>query len=121
MVHRLNPHKAVTRFLGALGNGVQIGDFWTKLSHGFAGTLMEGHDHPISYEDSHAVGIRIEGLAKAFNGNQVLGGIDLEILPGETSFAFVGTRPPVPDQLSEPLLVIVDNATGRAITHSLWR
>ncbi|MBL0034189.1 MAG: hypothetical protein IPP26_00225 [Flavobacteriales bacterium] len=44
-----------------------------------------------------------------------------QILPGETAMAFVGTRPPVPDKVSEPLLVIVDNATGAMVTHSLWR
>ena len=45
----------------------------------------------------------------------------LQILPGKGSFAFVGTRPPVPDQLSEPVLVIVDNDTGESNTLSLWR
>jgi hypothetical protein len=45
----------------------------------------------------------------------------LQILPGPTSFAFVGTRVPVPGKVSEPILVIVDNSTGTASTHSLWR
>lgn len=44
-----------------------------------------------------------------------------QILPGTDGFAFVGTRPPVPDKLSEPLVVLVDNATGRLTVHSLWR
>lgn len=44
-----------------------------------------------------------------------------QILPGTTSMAFVGTRLPVPDNLSEPLVVIVENATGRMTMHSLWR
>jgi hypothetical protein len=44
-----------------------------------------------------------------------------QILPGERSTVFVGPRPSVPDQLSEPLLVIVDHATGKASTHSLWQ
>lgn len=44
-----------------------------------------------------------------------------QILPGESSFAFVGTRIPVPDKVSEPLLVIVDNRTGKMSTHSLWQ
>lgn len=44
-----------------------------------------------------------------------------QILPGKDAFAFVGTRLPVPDQLSEPLLVVVDNASGKAKTYSLWR
>ncbi len=45
----------------------------------------------------------------------------LQILPGKESFAFVGTRLPVPDKLSEPLVVIVENETGETSTHSLWR
>jgi len=44
-----------------------------------------------------------------------------QILPGEGSTAFVGTRPPVPNKVSEPLLVIVDHATGAVRTESLWR
>lgn len=44
-----------------------------------------------------------------------------QVLPGSEAFAFVGTRPPVPDKLSEPFVVIVDNTTGRMTTHSLWR
>lgn len=43
------------------------------------------------------------------------------ILPGQGSFAFVGTRPPIPDKVSEPLLVIVENGTGAVTTTSLWR
>lgn len=44
-----------------------------------------------------------------------------QILPGADSVAFVGTRPPVPGKVSEPLLVIVDYATGKAVTRSLWQ
>jgi hypothetical protein len=44
-----------------------------------------------------------------------------QILPGPASTAFVGPRPPVPGRLSEPLLVIVEHASGQAATHSLWR
>jgi hypothetical protein len=44
-----------------------------------------------------------------------------QILPGEKSFAFVGARPPIPNKLSEPLVVLVDNATGLVTTHTLWR
>lgn len=44
-----------------------------------------------------------------------------QILPGEEATAFVGTRVPVPDTVSEPLLVIVTHATGQVVTHSLWR
>jgi hypothetical protein len=44
-----------------------------------------------------------------------------QILPGEERTVFRGTRPPVPDKVSEPLLVILDHATGRLTTHSLWQ
>ncbi len=84
-----DPRSPVTRFFGALGNGAQVGDFWTKLSHGFTATLMESHDQSTNYEDSHGVGIRLEGLNKSFNGNHVLKDINLEILPGET-FSLIG-------------------------------
>ena len=42
-----------------------------------------------------------------------------QILPGEQRTVFRGTRPPVPNKVSEPLLVILDHATGQLTTHSL--
>ncbi|MEO8068286.1 MAG: hypothetical protein ABI599_11390 [Flavobacteriales bacterium] len=44
-----------------------------------------------------------------------------QILPGAKSMAFVGPRPMVPDKVSEPILVIVDNTTGKLSTTSLWK
>jgi len=44
-----------------------------------------------------------------------------QILPGADATALVGTRPPVPNEVSEPLLVIVGHDDGRQATHSLWR
>ncbi|MCC6400296.1 MAG: hypothetical protein IT227_05995 [Flavobacteriales bacterium] len=44
-----------------------------------------------------------------------------QILPGAEAFAFVGTRPPVEGKVSEPLVVLVDNAAGKLTVHSLWR
>ena len=44
-----------------------------------------------------------------------------QILPGATAVAFIGERPPVPDKVSEPILVVVNTATGAANTVSLWR
>jgi hypothetical protein len=44
-----------------------------------------------------------------------------QILPGEDVLAFVGERPPIPDKLSEPLIVLVDTHTGKLTTHTLWR
>ena len=44
-----------------------------------------------------------------------------QILPGEDVLAFVGERPPIPDKLSEPLIVLVDTQTGKLTTYTLWR
>jgi hypothetical protein len=44
-----------------------------------------------------------------------------QILPGATTTAFVGTRPREPDRVPEPLLVLVDHATGARTEHTLWR
>lgn len=44
-----------------------------------------------------------------------------QVLPGKTSMVFVGKRPPVPNTVSEPLLVVVENRTGKVMTHSLLR
>ena len=44
----------------------------------------------------------------------------LQVLPDPSTPAFIGERPRIPDQLSEPILVIVDAATGKLTTHSLW-
>ena len=44
-----------------------------------------------------------------------------QILPGNDVTAFVGTRPPVPDKVPEPLLVIVDHSSGKQATYSLWQ
>ncbi len=44
-----------------------------------------------------------------------------QILPGERSMAFIGTRPMVPDKVSEPLVVLLDNASGKLTTISLWQ
>jgi hypothetical protein len=44
-----------------------------------------------------------------------------QILPGADAVAFIGTRPPVPTKLSEPLLVWVEGKTGAMTVHSLWR
>lgn len=44
-----------------------------------------------------------------------------QILPGTEVIAFVGTRPPIPDKLSEPSIVLVDAKTGKLTSHTLWR
>ena len=44
----------------------------------------------------------------------------LQVLPDPATPAFIGERPKIPDRLSEPILVIVDAATGKLTTHSLW-
>jgi hypothetical protein len=44
-----------------------------------------------------------------------------QILPGERRTAFVGTRPPVTNKVSEPQIVILDHGTGELAKHSLWQ
>ncbi|MBP7950565.1 MAG: hypothetical protein KA004_13010 [Verrucomicrobiales bacterium] len=44
-----------------------------------------------------------------------------QILPDARFVAFVGTRPPVPEKVSEPILVIVETSTGALSTSSLWQ
>ncbi|MBN8280636.1 MAG: hypothetical protein J0M16_08520, partial [Gammaproteobacteria bacterium] len=68
-------------------------------------------------------------VARVDTSGQVLWSVDTgidrfqlqQILPGDGLTAFVGPRPAVPDQVPEPLLVIVENATGKVATHSLWQ
>lgn len=44
-----------------------------------------------------------------------------QVLPGTDACAYVGAVPPVEGKLSEPLVVLVDNATGQRTVHTLWR
>lgn len=44
-----------------------------------------------------------------------------QILPDDRVLGFVGPRPPVPGKVSEPLLVLVDLATGDVKSSTLWR
>jgi hypothetical protein len=43
-----------------------------------------------------------------------------QILPDPEHLAVIGTKPPIPDKLSEPFLMLIDTRTGQASTHSLW-
>jgi hypothetical protein len=43
-----------------------------------------------------------------------------EILPDPETPALIGDRPRVPDQVPEPILVVVDAGTGRLVVQSLW-
>jgi hypothetical protein len=44
-----------------------------------------------------------------------------QILPGTETIALIGERPPVPNQVPEPILVLVTAASGEVRTVSLWR
>ena len=44
-----------------------------------------------------------------------------QILPDARFIAFIGTRPPIPDKVPEPVLVILDTQSGAASTTSLWQ
>lgn len=114
MADKQDPRSPVTRFFGSLGNGVQIGDFWTKLSHGFTASLIEGQEQKISYEDSHGVGIRIEGLNKSFNSNHVLKDIALDIKPGET-FSLIGPSGTGKSVLLKHIVKLIAPDSGRIL------
>ena len=43
-----------------------------------------------------------------------------QVLPDKEALALLGTRPRQPDQVPEPVLVIVRSDSGRISTHSLW-
>jgi len=68
-------------------------------------------------------------VARVDTAGQVLWSMDTgidrfqlqQILPGSGLTAFVGPRPAVPDVVPEPLLVILENATGKLTVHSLWQ
>ncbi len=44
-----------------------------------------------------------------------------QVLPGEEVIALIGERPAVPNKVSEPILVLINNGTGQTQTNSLWR
>jgi hypothetical protein len=44
-----------------------------------------------------------------------------QILAGSDTIALIGERPPVPDQVPEPILVLIESASGRTQIVSLWR
>ena len=44
-----------------------------------------------------------------------------QVLPDAQTLAVIGTRPPIPGKVSEPILVLVNTSTGTMTTHSLWR
>lgn len=69
-------------------NGAPSG-FWAKLAHGLTPSIIPSDSCHAGYEDSHGVGIQIEGLNKSFGDNHVLRNIDLVIEPGET-FSIIG-------------------------------
>ena len=44
-----------------------------------------------------------------------------QILPDPRFPGFIGTRPPIPNKVSEPVLVIIDTQSGTTTTTSLWQ
>jgi phospholipid/cholesterol/gamma-HCH transport system ATP-binding protein len=66
-----------------------LGNFWTKVAHGFSPAIIEGETCQIYYEGSEGVAIEIENLNKSFGDHHVLKNINLSIKPGET-FSIIG-------------------------------
>ncbi|MFO1502076.1 MAG: hypothetical protein U1G07_27505 [Verrucomicrobiota bacterium] len=44
-----------------------------------------------------------------------------QVLPDNATVVLIGERPPVPNKVSEPILVLIDTTTGATDTVSLWR
>lgn len=44
-----------------------------------------------------------------------------QVLPDPTTIALIGERPPIPDQVPEPILVLINAKSGETRTLSLWR
>lgn len=44
-----------------------------------------------------------------------------QVLPGADTIALIGERPPVPNKVSDPILVLINIASGTTNTISLWR
>ncbi|BCA79728.1 ABC transporter ATP-binding protein [Desulfuromonas sp. AOP6] len=74
----------------------------------------DGCDCRSSYEDSHGVGIRIEGLNKSFNDNHVLKDINLEIKPGET-FSIIGPSGTGKSVLLKHIVKLLKPDSGRIL------
>lgn len=139
--------KQMRRFCSAHLEASSEGDHYRILDMAPIGTTeylnaaflrMDANAEPLRLQDPESV-LMIHTDAPGLGGKLVVSRTDLQgkvlwsaetgldryhvsqILPGAEAFAFVGTRPPVEGKLSEPLVVLVDNATGRSTAHSLWR
>lgn len=44
-----------------------------------------------------------------------------QVLPGNDTIALIGERPPAPNKVPEPILVLIDTSSGTVCTVSLWR
>ncbi|MCW5898571.1 MAG: hypothetical protein KIT10_04815 [Flavobacteriales bacterium] len=106
----------------------------------FNAAFLRPHDaaEPLRLRDPDSA-LMVYTSAPGLKGTTILARVDLEgkvlwrtdtgidrfalqqILPGEGSTAFYGTRPPEEDKVPEPLLVIVEHGTGTMRTESLWR
>ena len=87
------------------------------FSRWFPGRKKKGRDGcecSSSYEDSHGVEIRIEGLNKSFNGNHVLRDISLDIQPGET-FSIIGPSGTGKSVLLKHIVKLLKPDSGRIL------
>lgn len=139
--------KQLRRFCSAHLEASSEGDHFRILDMAAIGTKeylnaaflrMDANAEPLRLKDPESV-LMIHTDAPGLGGKLVVSRTDMQgnllwstetgldryyvsqILPGAEAFAFVGTRPPVEGKLSEPLMVLIDNATGQTAVHSLWR
>jgi hypothetical protein len=96
---------------------------------------MDARSKPIALKDPesalmvHASAQGTWTLSRRAKSGEILWSVDTgldrlslqRIFPGMAVTAFVGSRPPVPGKLSEPLVVLIDNTTGKTTSHTMWR
>lgn len=64
---------------------------------------------------------RVDAAGKAlWSTNSGIADLD-QILPAQDYAVFIGKRPRIPNKVQEPVLAIVNNATGVMTIHSLWQ
>ena len=95
-------------------NGGFLGNFWTKVAHGFSPAIIEGETCQIYHEGSNGVSIEIEKLNKSFGDHHVLKDIDLSIKPGET-FSIIGPSGTGKSLLLKHIVKLIDADSGRII------
>ena len=103
------------RYRAAFVRGTRAGQV---LQVAGGGSLLLWESKP--YRSGTVMAARVDSSGSAAWTVDTGIGTLLQVLPDPATPALIGERPRIPDKVSEPILVIVDAATGRITTHSLW-